>query len=204
MKSNSKKLIRIIKIGLDVTWYGNFVLAAIAFGLLSHDFLTKPFVNSSSEVTIRKHVISVPVSVTNETKGALLTTVDAHLSYKTKVNSKLVAASIFFFLAIEGFILLTIYHLRKVFKSLNQHQPFSPQVVKSLKVVSLVIALISPFDIMMDMYSAVQIGYHFADQHFSKSVDWNFEPIITGAILYIMAEIFNHGLELKKENEEFV
>ena len=99
-----------------------------------------------------------------------------------------------------------IYHLRKIFAAIKQKQPFRADVVKSLKIIALLLTLITPLHLLYGGISYYVLTHTIADFNKQFMMVWseNFIGPILGAVIYIIADILKYGIELKKENEEFV
>lgn len=205
MKGNSRKLISIIKISLDVAWYGNFILALVASIFLSLSTVND-YDEASSYIRTPSYIFKKDIAGKNDdVKNALLRTNIAYLSYEIRSTPFVRFSGFFSLIAIEALIFSIIYHLRKLFSSLNKGLAFTQQNVATLKRISLLILLILPVQFVFFLAERYFFEGNFPTSYqFSVEPQIDFKVIIIAAILYIAAEIFNYGLELKKETEEFI
>lgn len=206
METNSKKLIRIIKAILDIAWYSNFILAAIAVCMLIFVFASDKYSDFSVQVDIPQFTMMNKVNVTSDqVKDVNLITDNARLKMKMRNTPFVIGSSLILLFVIEFLIFSILYNLRKFFSSLNKGNPFTYENVKTLKRSALFIALILPVQAIMFLLGNYIVRSNISSIHrLSVDADFDFKAIVIAAILYIVAEIFNLGLELKKENEEFV
>ena len=209
MKSSSKKLIRVIKVCLDVAWYANFVLATVAFSFLIYTFFSsnsEEYQETSSYVRTGRYYLKADISGnTDDVRNAVLRTNIAYLSYEIKSTPLVKFFAFFILLAFELLAFSLISHLRKFFTNLDRGLLFTGQNVEVLKRCALFALLILPLQLLIYLLEQYYLTSNFpASYRFSVESSLNFEILIICSILYIAAEIFNYGLELKKENEEFV
>lgn len=149
MKSGSKKLIRVIKSALDIAWYLNFALAALALSFLVYIFASEEYVDTNIQV---------------------------HFSQP-----------------------------HELFSSLNKGSAFTYKNVVSIRRTAFLVALVIPLQFILYLLKEVIIRFNVpTPQHLSAGPAFDYKIMIIAAILYIVAEVFNSGLELKAENEEFV
>lgn len=206
METNSKKLIRVIKTGLDIAWYGNFILAAFALCMLIFVFASDAYSDFDVQVEIPQYTMMNTVKVTSDqVKDVNLITNNASLKMKMKNTPFVISSSLILLFVIEFIIFSILYNLRELFSSLNKGNPFTYENVKTLKRSALFIALILPVQAIMFLLGNYIVESNISSIHrLSVDADFDFKAIAIAAILYIVAEIFNSGLELKKEIEEFI
>ncbi|MEO8885288.1 MAG: DUF2975 domain-containing protein, partial [Mucilaginibacter sp.] len=106
---------------------------------------------------------------------------------------------------ISRFLIIAIlYNMRKIFSTFYRNEPFDYKNVTRIKIIALYLALIPAMQLIDNLidYSHF-INYQLASKFLFR---WKFSilSIIIPAIVYMVAEIFKYGFELKKENEEFV
>ena len=78
--------------------------------------------------------------------------------------------------------------------------------MKRLKITALCIVLFIPVNILLDVLNYSLLSQQIAGFHtdFKITDTGNLIYIILGIAIYVMADVFSYGFELKKENEEFV
>jgi hypothetical protein len=209
MKSNSRNLIKVIKVILDVAWYGNIAIAVVAFSFLCYIFFFTPgnqYEEMSTQVHIGSHHFEKKVvEHTADVKDARLVSRVATLSYKIKSTPLVTASAFLLLISLEALFFLIIFHLRKLFRSLYQGEVFTRENANSLKLAGLFIMLILPVQLIVYGLEIFFIRSNFKGiKWFSVEPGFDYKPLIIGFTLYILAEIFDYGLQLKKENEEFV
>jgi len=221
MKIKNKALLFCIKIGLDVVWYTHLV--ASVFMLL----LFVKYAYSGSwpmfSMPLRLAIIQEGYSPAIFTNG--LTNVGSDVFSMHPANPLIMAIyqnpvikiSLIMRTAIRSVLILAvIYNLRKVFGTIYRNEPFQYKNITRLKMTALYIALPILLNVV---YSGVyQLVYNMLKKDnylraynygYKFKVSWlSWQSTIgyleVAAIVYIMAEILNYGLELKRENEEFV
>ena len=205
MKRNSRKLISIIKYSIDIAWYANFILALVGTIFMSLSAVNN-YNETSSYVRTPRYIFQKDITAkTDAVKNALLRTNIAYLSYEIKSTPLVKFSGFFFLIAIEALIFSIIYHLRKLFTCLNKGSAFTQENVVTLKRIAVFILLILPVQFVIFLVERYFFEVNFADSHrFSVEAQLDFKVLIIAAVLFITAEIFNYGLELKKETEEFV
>jgi len=160
---------------------------------------------------------SAPVkyAVTNPTINIEALTPDANhitlqvdqylLKLKLKTTWGNVAVAYFFFAALEILAMTIIYQLRKFFDTIKQDIPFTYQNIRRLKIIALCFALFTPLNAILGISTAMILNEHVKNAN-AIHIVWseNFTGLILGATIYVMADVFNYGFNLQKENEEFV
>ncbi|MBK6265630.1 DUF2975 domain-containing protein [Marivirga sp. S37H4] len=126
-----------------------------------------------------------------------------------------------FFLAI-GITLLA----RKVFQSLEKNHPFTMENASRLRKIAFLLILFTPYSLIKGLIYRNYItnnisieGKEFADSliyylgvfsnNFKQNEAWidlnvNFQTLLIGAILLVIAEIFRIGVVMKEDNESII
>lgn len=83
--------------------------------------------------------------------------------------------------------------------------PFQYDNIRRLKIIALCFALLTPVHILVGLCTAFILHTQVKDFSLLNMV-WteNLSDLIMGAVIYVMADVFNYGFSLQKENEEFV
>lgn len=203
MKAKNETLLLIIKIGLDIVWYCSLLISAGALCYL----ITYAFSASPNPVNLYRLQILQQVS-TSDYANPLIRAVYQNPVIKIAQIVRL-AGNLFLILAV-------IYNLRKVFGTVYRKEPFQYQNITRLKMTALFIVLPLPLNLVYNViyrlgYSKLKDdinlkAYHHGDNFRVSHVSWqsSIQYLAFAAIVYIMAEILNYGLELKRENEEFI
>jgi hypothetical protein len=206
MRPKSKTLINVLKLVLDVAWYLNFVLIAIAIYFLGREFATNEYIESSAMVRIPRVAVldSVPL-ISNNVKTAELTTNVGSLTFQVRNDWFQKITAFFFLFAIEAFIVSIIYYLRKLFRNFKSDLLFNYDNVRSLRILAMLVALIYVGKAVLYFVVSYTVNSNFSSTNkFTVDYSSDGKELLIAAILYIVAGIFKYGLELKRENEEFV
>jgi hypothetical protein len=206
MKGHTKNLIGLLKLSLDVAWVLNLVFVPVALGFLVYAFLHDDFTRLALPVNLPKaEMLKKVEEVTTPLQNVQLETKSATLSIQIVNTPVVITGSLLLLVAFELLILNTIYNLRLVFSNLKNGYSFSVQNVRSVKQAALSIALFFFLQLFIYMCAVLVIRLNIPSGYqLSLGPDPDFKILLIAAILYIVAEIFNSGLKLQEENEEFV
>lgn len=206
MKTNSNLLLNTIRILLNIIWVLNFVFIAVAFTFLTIKFCTSGYVEVVAPVKYTSQKVSITMtSLTEDAKDIILTKDQGTLTMQLKNTVWNIFAAYFFFISYEVVVTIIIYQLRKFFDTLKGNTPFKYDNIKRLKVIALCFALVTLINVLLGMDTAWLLKSHI--KNFTElNLVWeeSFIELILGAVIYVMADVFKHGFNLQKENEEFV
>jgi hypothetical protein len=214
MKTNSNWLLQTIRVILTIIWYLNFLLILIGFAMLTMQpvnwkFGTGSFNDFSDFSTPVKYAVTNhPINMEALTPNATHITLQADqylLKLKLKTTWGNVAVAYFFFFALEILVMTIIYQLRKFFDTIKQNIPFTYENIRRLKITALCFALLTPLNALLGISTAMILKEQVKNAD-AIHVVWSesFTGLILGAAIYVMADVFSYGFNLKKENEEFV
>lgn len=206
MKTNSPWLLKAIKGILTFVWYANIVLALIAFIFLTFKFATSDYAEFSSPVKYTSHNEAIKMTpLTPDTQNIVVTNDQGILKMEMKNTVWNMTTAYFFFFALEALAFIIILQLRKFFNTLMSDTPFQYDNIRRLKIIALCFALLTPLHILLGIDTAYILHHQVKDFHLMNMV-WteSFIGLILGAVIYVMADVFNYGFNLQKENEEFV
>lgn len=204
MKNTAKQLIQILKTLVNIAWYGNFVLIIAAGFFLGRELIFNNYIETSYNLELKRQDLLKGADKNSPVvKNLRISTTAADISFEMKNSLFVRVSSLLLFAMIELLITAILYHLRKLFFNLKQDRHFEGENVSALKRVAFLVALIFPLQLLIQFTAQTTLNLYLLSNY---SVRWeaNFYVLIIAAILYIVAEIFNRGLELRKENEEFV
>lgn len=93
------------------------------------------------------------------------------------------------------------YLVIKIFLKLNLVKPFDAEIAKLIEKISYETFTIAIVSIIAHLYTKTLIQSGYEVSHVEKH--WNDVPafLMMAAIIYIIAQIFNKGIELQSENE---
>lgn len=199
-------LLTTIRVILNVFWYGNIVLALFAFCVLTWKISTSNYTEFSNPVKYPLSTTAINLqSLTPDVSNITLTPDQATIKMHLVNNFSHVAMAYFFLFAFEALVMAIIYQLRKFFDTIKQNAPFTYDNVRRLKITALCFALFTLLNILLGISTAVILKTNVKDMNLMNMVwEQSFTGLILGAMLYILADIFKYGFELKKEIGEFV
>lgn len=206
MKTNSHWLLKTIRVLLTLIWYINIVLIVFAFSMLTVKFCTSDFTEFSNPVkyTSTTEIIKM-TPLTPDVKDITISNDQGMLKMKMKNTFGNIVTAYFFFFSLEVLVTIIIYQLRKFFNTLEENKPFLYDNIRRLKLIALCFALLTPLHILLGLDTAFILKHHVKDFSLVNMV-WveSLTGLMLGAVIYIMADVFNYGFKLQKENEEFV
>ena len=199
-------LLNTIRVILNIFWYGNIVLAVFAFCVLTWKISTDHYTEFSNPVKYPLITKSVPLAaLTPDVSNITLTPDQANIKMHLNNNFSHVATAYFFLLAFEALVMSIIYQLRKFFYTVKHNAPFTHENVRSLKITALCFSLTTVLSTLLGISTALILKNNVKDLNLMNMVwEQNFTGLIIGAMLYVLADIFKYGFELKKEIGEFV
>ncbi|MEO7212456.1 DUF2975 domain-containing protein [Mucilaginibacter sp.] len=199
-------LLTTIRVILNVFWYGNIILAVFAFCMLTWKISTSSYTEFSNPVKYPLITKSTPLkTLTPDVSNITLTPDQATVKMHLTNNFSHVASAYFFLFAFETLVMSIIYQLRKFFNTIKQNAPFTYENVRRLKITALCFALTTLLSVLLGVSTAVILKTSVKDMNLMNMVwEQSFTGLILGAMLYILADIFKYGFELKKEIGEFV
>lgn len=206
MKTNSNWLLKTIRIVLGIIWYVNIVLIFVAFTMLTFKFISNDYVEFSTPV---KYAASAQITkMESLTPNATSITVQRDqdiLKLQLKNTAGNIVVAYFFFVTLEILVMIIIYQLRKFFDTLKQNAPFRYDNIRRLKITALCFALLTVLHILLGVSTALILKHQVKDFSLLNMV-WteSFIGLMLGAVIYVMADVFNYGFTLQKENGEFV
>ena len=207
MKTNNN-LLKFISRITNIAWYLNMLYIAVMFvALIIGLWIKDPVAIQLAAVKFRRathEIVLKPIETRASFAGGIAK--EAEITVRMWITPIIYVA----FLLLTTFLATIstgiIYHLRKIFAAIKQQQPFRANVVKSLKIIALLLALITPLHLLYSCFSYFILTHTVVDFNKQFLMVWseNFIGPILGAVIYIIADILKYGIELKKENEEFV
>ncbi len=206
MKTKSHWLLNTIRIVLNVIWILNFIFIALALTLVTFKFCTSDFSEISNPVKYTSHNAVIKMTALSDTaKDITITDDQGILRIKLKNTVGNILVTYIFFMAFEVLVTIIIFRLRQFFDTIKDNKPFHYDNVHRLKIIALCFALLTPLNLLLGLYFAFTLHSQVKDFSLYNMV-WseNFRGLIMGAVLYVMADVFNYGFNLQKENEEFV
>ncbi|RWY54117.1 DUF2975 domain-containing protein [Mucilaginibacter gilvus] len=199
-------LLTTIRVLLNIFWYGNMILAVFAFCVLTFKISTDHYTEFSNPVKYPQITKSSPLTaITPDVSNITLTPDQATIRMHLNNTFSHAATAYFFLFAFEALVMSIIYQLRKFFNTIKHNAPFTYENVRRLKITALCFSLTTVLSILLGISTAVILKTNVKEMHLMNMVwEQSFTGLILGAMLYILADIFKYGFELKKEIGEFV
>jgi hypothetical protein len=206
MQRNTKWLLSLVSFILNVIWYLNLVLIVTALCTLTIVYIKNDHTDISATVNYRSPVIMAIKAVTPDVSGVTISPQQAVIKMHARVTAGVILSSYLLFALFEVLVIGVIYNLRKVFASIHRKQPFEIENVKRLKITALCLVLFAPFNLLIDLlnYSMLNEQVPRFHEQYKITDTGNLIYIILGLVIYVLADVFAYGFQLKKENEEFV
>jgi hypothetical protein len=211
MKVKNNALLFCIKTGLDVAWYISLVTSVLT--------LVK-FISQACRGPWHELFIPVRLSTTLERYYPAISIHGSDVSVQAErgvvmisnQNPLMELPQIIFTILISLLTIGILYNFRKVFGTIYRKEPFLDKNIRRLKISALYIALFFVLDLIYKLvYYLILKNYNYLVLKSYHRIErfhmpWAFSKgyLEVAAIVYIMAEILRYGLELKRENEEFV
>jgi len=204
MEVKSKWLLVVLKWCLFIAWWGNFIQAAWQLYILAKVAVTNQHYGWGIPIKLPSH--SMEHYYPSFYVGDTMISVSMHAASLSIITPNIIAiiVPIVMLILSKGLLIAILYNLRKIFNTFYNNEPFQYENIIRIKKIALYVGLNIPIYCILGIVQYIVLRSY--TQKFSM-VWWNF-PITTyleiATIIYITAEIIRYGLELKKENEEFI
>ncbi|TFF36697.1 DUF2975 domain-containing protein [Mucilaginibacter psychrotolerans] len=201
-------LLTTIRVILNILWRAGLVLAVIAFCFLTVKFFTDDSAFFSARVKYPlQESIAVLKAATPDAKNVTLAIEEGSIRMDLKNTPGNITLAYFFFVSLEVLALVIIYQLRKFFNTIKQGIPFNYDNIRRLRITALCFALVTGLNILFGLSTSYILHHqvsNFDGMHYQVVWSESFTGLALGAVIYIMADVFRYGFELKKEIGEFV
>lgn len=205
-KSNADWLLNLINFIVNMLWAVNIVAIVFSFCTLAVVYARSSYTDISALVKYRASIESPIKPLSNEVSNIAVSPDSARIKMHVKINPEIIISSFLLLLLYEGCITIILYHLRKVFLSIRQKKPFERENIRRLKLTALCTAVFAPLNLVTNLLYMVE----FKDQipgfesNFKMSGTGNLVTIALALVIFVMADVFRNGSELKNENEQFI
>ncbi len=194
-----------LKVLLNIAW----IVQIVFFGIVFFGMLVK--FSSSPDYTIDGWPISVPVGSTigqvtptspiiREVKVSVK---EASLTFRTQRDWRTIAIAIVGVSFGFGISLVVTYQLRKIFATLTDTHLFVVGNVYRLRTIAFILMAFSPISWLLSLFTNEYVRTHFSAKgnalNFHYELDFN--AILTGLVLLVIAEVFKEGVQLKEEQD---
>lgn len=208
MKTKSHYLVVSLRWLTEVMWYLNFLVIALFIFLFAKEYLNQDYYYFNQEVTISlssaltdKQTINSPDFIEN----AKLLRLDGRLMMNVKNSPANTLLIISYLILLEALIIVVLYSMRKLFKSLKEQKPFTTQNIKSLKIIALSILTYFPLDWLAHLVNeSIASSLEGYGEFYALAWQPKLWIVLLSVVIYILANIFQYGLKLDEENKQFV
>ena len=205
-KSNADWLLNLINFIVNMLWAVNIVAIVFSFCTLAVVYARSSYTDISALVKYRATIESPIKPLSNEVSNITVSPYSARIKMHVKINPEIIISSFLLLILYEGCITIILYHLRKVFLSIRQKKPFERENIRRLKLTAVCTAVFAPLNLLTNLLYLVE----FKDQipgfesNFKMSGTGNLVTIALALVIFVMADVFRNGSELKNENEQFI
>jgi hypothetical protein len=205
MKAIGKRSVAsVLKLMITAAWYLQLAVFCGVLVLFVYIFTQKEFIGSDVPVKIQDYPrITGIASRSPDVQDTYLTLNAGTIHVEQRINWQLMVA-MFAYLAGFAALCLSITHLlRQIFATLTTPQPFDPRNTNRLRRIAFLVMLFAPLELCNDVYMHTVVGNNFSREKvkFVLQLGVNFQVIILGAVLLVIAEVFRIGTQLREENE---
>jgi len=206
-----------IRLVLAFGWLANIVFAILAFVVLTIEFTTQdyglttikyPLKPAADIPSLSNSVIVNAHSLADRVQHITFQADDAVIKFQLKNTAANIVCSYLFLIAIEILLMLILNNLRKVFCSIKENMPFKQENIKRLNITALCFALFTPLTMLLSIASYQMLAANIPGYRQQFQAVWLesdcFDGLWIGLAIYVTTFVFKNGLELQKENGEFI
>lgn len=194
----------VLKFILGAAWYLQWVLLVFVVCVLVVAFAARDTVENDAPVNLLYHQEIPGLETTHpDFSDPVLRLKEGVLHYKARVEWKMVLMA-FAHIGFQFFITLSItYLLRKIFRTLTHEVPFLPQNALRIRKIGILIMLLPPLHFFENAYHYWAASTHFtlAGEKLGTHLEFDFQTLLLGLVVLIIAEVFRIGTQLQQENE---
>ncbi|GMQ30270.1 DUF2975 domain-containing protein [Algoriphagus confluentis] len=136
-----------------------------------------------------------------DSEGAKDWMIGKDISQLFKLDNVHVAILFSFTLAISLMKAFAFYSTIKIFSTLNLVKPFSPEIATLISRISYMILAIGILGIITFRYSEILVTNGMDLNELQSRWNDNYAYLLMGSIIFVIAQVFKKGLELKAEND---
>ena len=205
MKAIGKRSVAsVLKLMINAAWYLQFAVFCGVLGLLVYVFTQKEFVGSDVPVQIQDYPkITGIASTSPDVQDTYLTPNAGMLHVEQRVDWQLIVVTLAGFGGFAALCLTITYQLRRIFATLTMPQPFDRRNANRLRRIAFLVMLFAPLEAGNFLFKQMVVNQSFSREKvkFVLQPEINFQVIILGAVLLVIAEVFRIGTQLREENE---
>ncbi len=205
MKAIGKRSVAsVLKLLVTAAWYLQFAVFCGVLGLFVYIFTQKEYIGSDVPVKVHEYPrVTGIASASPDLQDTYLTLNAGMLHVEQRINWQLMVAMLAYFIGFAALCLTITHLLRQIFATLTTRQPFDPQNANRLRRIALLVMLFAPLELCNDVFMHAVVSNNFSREKvkFALQLGINFQVIILGAVLLVIAEVFRVGTQLREENE---
>jgi hypothetical protein len=205
MKAIGKRSVAsLFKVMVNAAWYLQFAVFCGVLVMFVYIFTHKEYIGSDVPVKIQDYPKITGIASTNPAFQETYLTLNAGMLHvEQRINWQLMVAMLAYFAGFAALCLTITHLLRKIFATLTTPHPFDARNANRLRRIALLVMLFAPLELCNDVFMHTVVGNNFSREKvkFLLQLQVNFQVIILGAVLLVIAEVFRVGTQLREENE---
>ncbi len=195
-----------LKFLINAAWYIQMAAFSLALCVLVYVSIKSDFIGSDIPVKLREHqTIKGIVSTSADLWDAQLKLSEGVLHVKTKLSWSMILLMLGQFACIAALSLTVTYLLRKIFATLtgSDGSPFIPENAARLRKIAILIILLAPLKFVNNFYNfwLITTSFRSKENNFTPDLKLDFQTVLIGLVLLVIAEIFRMGTQMREENE---
>jgi hypothetical protein len=195
-----------LKFLINAAWYIQLAAFSLALCVLVYVSIKRDVIDSDIPVKLREHqTIKGMVSTSADLWDAQLKLNEGMLHVKRRPSWPEILLMLGQFACIAALTLTITYLLRKIFATLtvNGGSPFIPENAVRLRKIAILIILLAPLNFINDFYNfwLVTTNFQSKENNFTPDLKLDFQTLLIGLVVLVIAEIFRTGTQLQEENE---
>jgi hypothetical protein len=195
-----------LKFLINAAWYIQLAAFSLALCVLVYVSIKRDVIDSDIPVKLREHqTIKGMVSTSADLWDAQLKLNEGMLHVKRRLSWPEILLMLGQFACIAAVTLTITYLLRKIFATLTVSggSPFIPENAVRLRKIAILIILLAPLNFINDFYNfwLVTTNFQSKENNFTPDLKLDFQTLLIGLVVLVIAEIFRTGTQLQEENE---
>ncbi len=203
----NKFVIQFLKVLAALSWYVLLPLLVILGIIVAISSLTGHPIEWDVPVYIHQsgEHLQLPASLL-DSRTISLNKVEGVLKIKVQLSA-LLMANMMSFLGLSIFLFAGItYHARRLLQTLSANTPFTAENYLRLRYISIFIIAATLIEFINGLFNYALFSEQLkaAGDVYRVKVSVGFLPLLIGLVIFLLAEIFRKGNQLKTENESII
>jgi len=205
-KLHADWLLNLVNFIVNMLWAVNIVVIVFSFCTLAVVYARSNYTDISTLVKYRAAIESTITPTSNEVSNITVTPDSANIKMHVKINREIIISSFLLLILYEVCITLILYHLRRVFFNIRRKKPFERENIRGLKITALCTAVFAPLNLLTNYLYLVEFNDQIPgfENNFKIPGTGNLVTMVLALVIFVMADVFRNGSELKLENEQFI